>query len=255
FFSAGGVSANNIARWNGSSWSALGNGIGGFVRVLTVLPNGDLVVGGGFSVVGSQLPANHVARWNGSAWSTLGAGVEGFSSSTQVRALVVTAAGELAVGGDFLTAGGQVSARFARYVSPCPATAVPAGAACASSGGSNTLAARSLPWTGSTYRTRGTGLPNVAIAAVVSGFRSPSRALAAGRPRAPAGCSRLVSPDVVAAVVTPTGTVDAQLAVPHAPSLAGIALHQQFVVLQLDALGNIVQNTSTNRLTATVGAF
>jgi hypothetical protein len=56
-------------------------------------------------------------------------------------------------------------------------------------------------------------------------------------------------------VVTTTGTVDAQLALPNTPSLAGIVLHQQFVVLQLDALGNIVQNTSTNRLTATVGAF
>jgi hypothetical protein len=255
FFSAGAVSAQNIARWNGSSWSALGNGIGGIGFALTVLPNGDLVAGGAFSVVGSGLSANHMARWNGSAWSALGAGVEGFSSNTQVRSLVVTAAGELAVGGNFLTAGGQVSARFARNVSPCPATAVPAGAACPSSGGSNTLAARSLPWTGSTYRTRGTGLPNVAIAAVVNGFSTTSLALASVLPPAPAGCLLLVSPDVVDAVVTTTGTVDAQLALPNTPSLAGIVLHQQFVVLQLDALGNIVQNTSTNRLTATVGAF
>jgi hypothetical protein len=90
---------------------------------------------------------------------------------------------------------------------------------------------------------------------VVNGVSTTSLALASVLPPAPAGCLLLVSPDVVDAVVTTTGTVDAQLALPNTPSLAGIVLHQQFVVLQLDALGNIVQNTSTNRLTATVGAF
>jgi len=74
-------------------------------------------------------------------------------------------------------------------------------------------------------------------------------------PPSPAGCSLLVSPDVVDALVTTTGTVDAQLTLPNNPALAGTVLHQQLVALQLDALGNIVQNTSSNRLTATVGSF
>src|SRR4030095_8157977 len=43
---AGGVSANYIARWNGTSWSALGSGTNGNVYALTTLPNGDLVAGG-----------------------------------------------------------------------------------------------------------------------------------------------------------------------------------------------------------------
>ena len=47
----------------------------------------------------------------------------------------------------------------------------------------------------------------------------------------------MVFPDLVDAVLTTTGTVDAQLA------------------LQLDAAGNVVQVTSTNRLTVTIGSF
>jgi hypothetical protein len=40
------VSANYIARWNGTSWSALGTGMNGSVSALAVLPNGDLIAGG-----------------------------------------------------------------------------------------------------------------------------------------------------------------------------------------------------------------
>jgi hypothetical protein len=46
FTTAGGVAANSIARWNGSSWSALGSGTDGTVLSLAVLPSGDLAVGG-----------------------------------------------------------------------------------------------------------------------------------------------------------------------------------------------------------------
>ena len=49
FTTAGGVSANYIARWNGTSWSGLGSGMNGRVDSLTTLPNGDLVGGGLYS--------------------------------------------------------------------------------------------------------------------------------------------------------------------------------------------------------------
>ncbi len=48
FTSAGGVSAKNIARWNGASWSAMAAGNNGWVHSLATLPNGDLVAGGSF---------------------------------------------------------------------------------------------------------------------------------------------------------------------------------------------------------------
>src|SRR5262245_15334581 len=71
FFIAGGVSASQIARWNGTSWSALAGGVDSDVLALTTLPNGDLVAGGVFTIAGSVY-ANHIARWNGTSWSTMG---------------------------------------------------------------------------------------------------------------------------------------------------------------------------------------
>jgi hypothetical protein len=39
------VAANYVARWNGTSWSALGSVMNTDVYALAVLPNGDLVAG------------------------------------------------------------------------------------------------------------------------------------------------------------------------------------------------------------------
>jgi hypothetical protein len=69
FTSAVGVAANYIAKWNGSSWSALGSGVNGRVDALAVFDNGSgpaLYAGG-----------NSIAKWNGSSWSALGSGVNG----------------------------------------------------------------------------------------------------------------------------------------------------------------------------------
>ncbi len=64
FQSVGGTAANNIAKWNGTSWSALGAGIGiagGLVSAMA--PHGsDLYVHG----------AGAVFRWDGSQWSSVG---------------------------------------------------------------------------------------------------------------------------------------------------------------------------------------
>lgn len=71
FTSAGVMSVNNIARWNGSAWSSLGNGLPGIVRALVRMPNGDVVAGGHFFGLGgvNDTPA---ARWDGAAWTPVG---------------------------------------------------------------------------------------------------------------------------------------------------------------------------------------
>ena len=249
FTTAGGVTANRIARWNGSAWSALGGGFSSTVMALAVLPNGDLVAGGVFTTAGG-VTVNRIARWNGSAWSALGGGL-----ADGCIALAVLPTGQLAVGGNFLTAGGNVSAYFARYATPCVATVASSGAACASSSGASTYAALTQPWTGAAYRTRGTGLPAFAFVAVVTGFAATAIPLAAVLPPSPAGCTLLAAPDVVDIALATAGTVDAQLALPNTSALAGVALHQQLVALELDAQLNFVQNTSTNALVATIGTF
>jgi trimeric autotransporter adhesin len=116
FNMAGGVPANYVARWNGTSWSALGSGMNLPVLALTTLPNGDLVAGGGFSIAGG-VPANSIASWNGTSWSALGSGITfpvgpGFEV---VRALATLANGNIVAGGDFTIAGGVPANGIAQW--------------------------------------------------------------------------------------------------------------------------------------------
>jgi len=107
FTTAGGVSANRIARWNGSGWSALGTGVNGDIRALIVY-NGELIAGGDFTQAGGAF-VNYIARWDGSSWSALGIGM-----NDRVRALTVYN-NELIAGGWFTQAGGVFANRIARW--------------------------------------------------------------------------------------------------------------------------------------------
>ena len=70
FTSAGGVEANRIAKWNGTSWSGLGSGMDERVYALTVY-NNELIAGGWFNSAGG-VGASRIAKWNGTAWSGAG---------------------------------------------------------------------------------------------------------------------------------------------------------------------------------------
>ena len=61
FTTAGGVPANYIAKWDGTSWSALGNGMNNAVLALAVIGT-DIFAGGHFTIAGGD-SANFVARW------------------------------------------------------------------------------------------------------------------------------------------------------------------------------------------------
>jgi trimeric autotransporter adhesin len=106
---AGGTPAARIARWNGSSWSALGGGLSDPGTALAVLPNGELVAGGLFQGAGGQL-VGYLARWNGSGWSSLGGGLNGV-----VVDLAVAANGDLIASGGFSLAGGSPAAGIASW--------------------------------------------------------------------------------------------------------------------------------------------
>ena len=67
FDMAGGVAVANIARWNGSNWSALGSGLDNQGRVVCAYndgksPQSDLYVSGVFRTAGG-MPASHIACW------------------------------------------------------------------------------------------------------------------------------------------------------------------------------------------------
>ena len=105
FTAARGVAAVFVARWAGAAWSPLGAGLTGFfvggVRVLTTLPNGDVVAGGLFTTVGGT--ASNIARWNGASWSPMGMGP---GTVGIVAALTTLPNGDLVAGGQFTSAGG-----------------------------------------------------------------------------------------------------------------------------------------------------
>ena len=61
FHLAGGSGASQIAKWNGSAWSALGSGLNSVVYALAVSGTDLLYVGGNFTTAGGKLSA-HVAR-------------------------------------------------------------------------------------------------------------------------------------------------------------------------------------------------
>ena len=105
--------AVNIARWNGSSWSAMGTGLNNAARALTVLPSGNIVAGGLFTMAGGS-PANYVAQWNGTSWAPLGStAMHGMDN--QVLALATLSNGDLIAGGLFTIADGVPANRVARW--------------------------------------------------------------------------------------------------------------------------------------------
>src|SRR6266568_2956678 len=107
FTNAGGSAANNIAKWDGSNWSALGSGFNGGAAVLA-LSGSDLYAGGSFTNAGGNT-ANHIAKWNGSSWSTLGSGM-----NDVVRVLAVSGS-DLYAGGNFTNAGGSAATNIAKW--------------------------------------------------------------------------------------------------------------------------------------------
>ena len=81
FLLANGQVVNQIARWDGTSWSGVDGGVDHYVQSMTVFDDGNgpvLYVGGYFSNAGN-VAAERVARWNGSTWSGVGGGLKGFS--------------------------------------------------------------------------------------------------------------------------------------------------------------------------------
>src|SRR5262249_13163614 len=89
FTTAGGIAANHIAKWNGSSWSALGSGVSG--PVLALAASGSDVYAGSYGGF----------KWNGSGWTGRGSG---FGFNGEIYALAVS--GSNVYAGGFSTNGG-----------------------------------------------------------------------------------------------------------------------------------------------------
>jgi hypothetical protein len=130
FTQAGGAPAARIARWDGTSWSALGAGFGnGQVNDLATYPDpfggpAKLVAVGTFTIAGGA-PANRVAAWDGTSWAPLGSGVSGSRASTVVAFDDQVGSGrDLYVGGALTSAGDHPVSSFAKWEG-CGGTGIP----------------------------------------------------------------------------------------------------------------------------------
>ena len=110
FLRAGGnVEVRKIAKWNGSSWSSVGNGVDSTVRAI-LLSGNSLFATGDFNHAGN-VQANMIARWDfaDSTWRPLGGGLDDAGVSLASRGE------DLYVGGYFTNAGSKRSYKLAHW--------------------------------------------------------------------------------------------------------------------------------------------
>jgi len=119
FTSADGFQTNHIARWNGATWSSLGDGMDDTVRALAVYDDGRgggpaMYAAGDFLIAGGE-PANRIARWDGREWTPLGSGLNGIARAMTVYDDAQGGGPALYAGGAFVVAGGTPANRIARW--------------------------------------------------------------------------------------------------------------------------------------------
>ena len=96
FTRIGSVSANYIARWNGTAWNSVADvALNGYVYAMVNYED-DLVVGGPFY----DQPFDRVARWDGAVWSSLGTGFSGAVLGLCVYRGALVAGGSFTFTGD-----------------------------------------------------------------------------------------------------------------------------------------------------------
>lgn len=104
FTAAGNAAADHLARYDGTSWSPVGDGIDNEVAALAATPDGAVVVVGDFSMSGElRVPGGGV--WTGTSWRTFGQGVNGDPFGNGTVSAIVPDAGGAFVGGLFDQAG------------------------------------------------------------------------------------------------------------------------------------------------------
>ncbi|MCI0574049.1 MAG: carboxypeptidase regulatory-like domain-containing protein [Myxococcaceae bacterium] len=126
FSQVAGVPAANVACWDGSAWSQLGDGLPGAVSVLTRDPAGNYLAGGtlyySIDYQTGAIRAGLAILMRGT-WSSLAGGVDG-GYINEVRALAFAKDGSLLVGGHFNQVGkGPQQATLARHFARLSGTA------------------------------------------------------------------------------------------------------------------------------------
>lgn len=102
-----GSAAGHVLVWQGHTWTPVGSSFRGHIKRLCAY-HGRLVAAGSFEMLDDPA-VRYLARWDGAAWKAFGSG-----PSAPVAEVSVTG-DKLWIGGAFLEAGGQASARIALW--------------------------------------------------------------------------------------------------------------------------------------------
>lgn len=122
-FNLGETDNVNAAKWDGSSWTPLGETPFGWVYSLAAYEFGGRtrIFGGGFFSFDTQSPVPRVAEWDGTQWTLLGSGVQ--TIDVRVNSIAPLTIGEdtiLVTTGRFASMNGFSSPNLAGYIL-CPA--------------------------------------------------------------------------------------------------------------------------------------
>jgi hypothetical protein len=130
---AGIVTADHVARWNGSTWSPLGTSTAGtdgwlpagaFVNALAV--SGSLVfAAGSFQNANGVAAADHIASFDGSSWRPIGSDGSGNGPMGSALNALGVFRSKVYAAGSFTSAGGDVRAQYlAAYALKLPDAAI-----------------------------------------------------------------------------------------------------------------------------------
>ena len=107
---------HKVGFWDGTHWRTLGEGItNGYLQTVRAAPNGDVYVGGRFTVSCVDGLARNIARWDGSNWWALAGGVYWSATYAPIVHAIEIEGSNVYVAGSFNTAGGGGAANIARW--------------------------------------------------------------------------------------------------------------------------------------------
>lgn len=109
FTTIGSSNIAGIAKWDGTSFSSVGNGTiseSSRITCIDIDSNGNIYVGGLFTTIGG-VSATNVAKWNGTTWSALGTGV-----NAECLAVKIDSKNQVYYGGSFTLADGVTNTSY-----------------------------------------------------------------------------------------------------------------------------------------------
>jgi len=251
------VFRDGFALWDGQAWTSFGGGPVWlpYIDAATQLPNGDVLLGGAWGPLYSQLPPQFgCLRYNRAAGTFDPLGAQSGSAGGNIDRLFAFPDGRVFVGGGFQSIGGVANVNAAELRTPCPAVVASSPTACVGPAGPLTLGASASPWLGSSWRSRCVGFATGSLAVHVLGVSSvvvPLTVLPQGLPN----CILRASGEVVELATPIAGEATFQFALPSDPAFAGIPLFQQSLQLGFGSGGQFASLSASNLLTLSLGFY